>query len=351
MDAVVDPASAGPAEKGRTPCRVRRRPSPAFRGDKRGRRPFGYGKGGHGRPSPSSYGRRSPRPVRRGTVHWTVPSSSSPPVELVGPARIETQRDVGRGRSLGFRLRPLGRRPPHGVVATFMAKGAQLFEDADAGQALPLRPARVLRQHPVDLGPPGADLRLRLRLDAALVGELRRARSDHLPEGLPRHPKLSANLLDRLPVLDIYDRRLFAIDSTRASQTRLPLPLGARWTTRIRGSPLGADHLDTGSFFDACSQRRDGSDLRPAGRRPGGSLEKGRSEEEGRSARPTGATRPCRRRRRARALTRKRRSPGGPARTSSRGVRNRRARSATGGPGTAACRHRAGWACAPRPAR
>jgi hypothetical protein len=74
-----------------------------------------------------------------GTVHWTVPSSSSPPVELVGLARIEAQRHVGCRRGLALRLRPRGRIPPHGVITAPVAECLELFEDPDTGQPLALR--------------------------------------------------------------------------------------------------------------------------------------------------------------------------------------------------------------------
>jgi hypothetical protein len=105
------------------------------------------------------------------------------PVELVGLARIEAQRYIRGRRRFRLCLGPTGRVSPNGIVATVIAEAAQLLEDADMGQALALRPARVLGQKVVELGSPGPDLRL--RLDAALIGELRRARADHLPHRLP----------------------------------------------------------------------------------------------------------------------------------------------------------------------
>src|SRR5690606_4287565 len=105
-------------------------------------------------------------------------------------------RHVGRGRCLGLRLRPGRRVPPHGIVAAVIAESAQLLEDPDVGQAFALRPARVLRQQFIKLVPPRSDLRL--RLDPALIGELRRARPNDLPYRLPRNPQLAADLLDRL---------------------------------------------------------------------------------------------------------------------------------------------------------
>ena len=123
------------------------------------------------------------------------------PVELVGFARIEAQRHEGRGRRRTLRLRPRRCVAPHGVVAALVSERLQLLEDTDRRQPVALRLARVLCQHPVELVPPRPDLRLRLY--AALVGELRRARPHDLPHCLARDPKLATDLLDRLLVLKV----------------------------------------------------------------------------------------------------------------------------------------------------
>jgi hypothetical protein len=95
------------------------------------------------------------------------------PVELVSLSRIEAQRHVGRSGRFGLGFPPGGRIPSHGIVAAVITKGTKLFEDPDLRQALALRSSRVLGQKPVQFVPPGSDLRL--RLNAALVGELGRA--------------------------------------------------------------------------------------------------------------------------------------------------------------------------------
>ena len=138
-----------PRRRRRTPCRGRRRPSPfatglgpvaAIRGSPRGERPgrgsSGRGRAGHARPSPSWSRRRSERSVRRGAVRWTVPFSSSPPVELVGLARIEAERHVAYCRGFGLRPRPSSRIPAHGIMAAAKSQGPEFLEDPDGSQAL-----------------------------------------------------------------------------------------------------------------------------------------------------------------------------------------------------------------------
>jgi hypothetical protein len=121
------------------------------------------------------------------------------PVELVGLARIEAQRHVGGSRRLAFRPRPRRGVAPDRVVAALVAERLKLLEDPDHRQPIALRLAGVLRQHPIELILPRPDLRL--RLDAALVGELRRAGPDDPAHRVPRHAQFTADLLDRLLVL------------------------------------------------------------------------------------------------------------------------------------------------------
>jgi hypothetical protein len=118
------------------------------------------------------------------------------PVELVGLARIEAQRDISAGRRLPCCLRPTGRVSAHGVIAAIIAPVAQLLVDPDQRQSVALRSPRILGQHVVQFGPPGIDLRTRLR--GAVIGELGRPRSNDLAHRVPRQPQLSADLLDRL---------------------------------------------------------------------------------------------------------------------------------------------------------
>jgi hypothetical protein len=120
------------------------------------------------------------------------------PVELVGLARIEAQRNIGTGRGFLRHLRPTGRVAPNGIIAAAIAAVPQLFVDPNDGQTLPLRSPGILGQHRVQIRSPGVNLRS--GLSRAIVGELGRARSDDLAHRVPRHPQLPANLLDRLAI-------------------------------------------------------------------------------------------------------------------------------------------------------
>ena len=118
------------------------------------------------------------------------------PVELVGLARREAQRHEGRRRR-GRTLPSPGRRvPAHRVIAPRIAEPAQLLEDTDERQPLPARPGSVRRQQPVQLVPPGPDLRL--RLDFPLIDEFRRAAAQNPAHDLPGDVQLPADLLDGL---------------------------------------------------------------------------------------------------------------------------------------------------------
>ena len=158
------------------------------------------------------------------------------PVELVGFAGLETQRDICRRRRLALRPRPDGRIPAHGVIATVVAKGPEILEDANAVRRSRFG-FRAFRQHPVEFSAPGAELRL--RLDAALVGELRRAGSHHFPTGLSRDTQLPADLLDRLPLLKICPTD-FAIVSTTSIPNTAPDCLWNTMDHRIKGVPFGS---------------------------------------------------------------------------------------------------------------
>ena len=159
------------------------------------------------------------------------------PVELARLARREAERNVGRGRRLARPPLPGRRVSAHRVVAALVAQPAKLLEDPEQGHAFPARPGRVRGQQPVQLLTPGPDLRLGLR--AALVGELRLLRADHLAHRLPRHPQLAADRLDRLPLdeisaADLRDRlhNQHPDISSRATS-------GALWTPSFRGVPFG----------------------------------------------------------------------------------------------------------------
>ena len=85
------------------------------------------------------------------------------PVELVGLAPIEAQRNIGTRRRFTRRLRPAGRIAPDSIIAAVIAAVAQLLVDPDQRQPFALRAPGILHQQLVQLGAPGIDLRTRLR--------------------------------------------------------------------------------------------------------------------------------------------------------------------------------------------
>lgn len=105
------------------------------------------------------------------------------PVELVGLAWIEAQRDIGAGRRLLCRFRPTGRVSVHGIIAAVTAAFAHFLVDPDQCQAFPLRPSGILSQHVVQFGQRG--IHLRTRLPRAATGELGRISSDDFPHHGP----------------------------------------------------------------------------------------------------------------------------------------------------------------------
>lgn len=131
------------------------------------------------------------------------------PVKLEGFAGIEAQRHVGCGGGFGFRLRPTRGVAPDRIVAAFVAQGPELLEDPDASQMLSLRATGILGKQAIEFFTPRPDLRLGLH--GAFVAELGGPGADRLPDRLPRHAQLAADLLDRLAVLkmpkqDLRDR-------------------------------------------------------------------------------------------------------------------------------------------------
>lgn len=105
------------------------------------------------------------------------------PVELVGFARREDERDIGRGRPVPVILAPAPGVAPHRVVAAVVAEATQLLEQTNQRQAFACRLPFVHRQQLIEPSAPRADLGQRLRL--ALVTELRRPRPDDLANDLP----------------------------------------------------------------------------------------------------------------------------------------------------------------------
>jgi len=90
------------------------------------------------------------------------------PVELVGFARHEAQRHVGRRRRLPALLRPPPGVAPHRIVAAVVAAAAQLLEDPDQRQLLAGGLGGIAGQQVVELRRPSPELRSRLNLALVL---------------------------------------------------------------------------------------------------------------------------------------------------------------------------------------
>jgi hypothetical protein len=118
------------------------------------------------------------------------------PVELIGLAGRKAQRNEGADRC----GRPIALPSPciaaHSIVATFIAATAQVLENPDQRQPFASRLRLVRRQQLVKTFLPRPDPRQ--RLVPTLIAELSRLRTQNLPDNLPRHPKLTADRLDRL---------------------------------------------------------------------------------------------------------------------------------------------------------
>src|SRR5271157_713457 len=71
------------------------------------------------------------------------------PVELVGLARREGQRDEGARRRTRMRFAPAPRISPDGVVSASVAERPQLLENSDQRHPLARRRVRVPRQPPI----------------------------------------------------------------------------------------------------------------------------------------------------------------------------------------------------------
>ena len=120
------------------------------------------------------------------------------PVELIGFAGGETQRNERTNRSCRPIALPDTAIAPHSIVTALVTEIAQGLEDPDQRQPFAARFGLIRCQQLIQRILPGTDPRQRLL--AAFVTELRRLRSQNLPDNLPRNPQLAANRLDRLPL-------------------------------------------------------------------------------------------------------------------------------------------------------
>ena len=118
------------------------------------------------------------------------------PVELVGLARRERQRDEGARRRTRMLLPPTYRITANGGVAAVKAEPLQFLENADQRQTLARRFLPIGIQQSLEPFPPRP--KPRHRLPGSLVTKLSRARPNDFPHHLARNPQFAADLLDRL---------------------------------------------------------------------------------------------------------------------------------------------------------
>ena len=101
------------------------------------------------------------------------------PVELVGFARRERQRHIGRRRLARMRPAPGPRVAANGVVAAVVAQRPQFLENADQRQPFARCPLDIAAQQPVDLSLPAPELGTRLNLP--LIGKRRLSMAVEFP--------------------------------------------------------------------------------------------------------------------------------------------------------------------------
>ena len=161
------------------------------------------------------------------------------PVELVGLARREGQRDIGVDR----RLRPSTPGTgvaAHRVVPALVAERAQGLEHPDQGQPLTRRLRLVGSQQPIQLRLPAPQLRQ--RLDLARVGELGGTRAQHFAHRVARDVQLPDDLLDRLaPHEKLAPDPRNRVHALHPPTTRSKTRAGSPREPRRRGSKLDAD--------------------------------------------------------------------------------------------------------------
>ena len=121
------------------------------------------------------------------------------PVELVGLARLEGERDIGFCCPPALPLGPDPGIAAHIVVAALVPFEPKLVEQPLVGQTLALGPLRVGRQHRLECRDVGPELRHWLL--TPLVAPLRlHLRPNDRADRVPRQPELAGNRLDLLLV-------------------------------------------------------------------------------------------------------------------------------------------------------
>jgi len=160
------------------------------------------------------------------------------PVELVGLARRECQRDKGGGRRAGVRLRPAPRIATDRVISAFVAGRPQLLENPDERQPLASRRLGVRRQQPIEFPFPSSQLRARLHL--ALIGKRRVVRPQNFPNRIAGKLQGAGDLPDRLTL----DKMLAPYPTDRLHNQHPPPP-----ASRQSGHPIKPEN--GGSILDA----------------------------------------------------------------------------------------------------
>src|ERR1019366_9555306 len=148
------------------------------------------------------------------------------------------------------------------VVAARIAQPMQILEQADQRQTLPQRLARILRQHPIQIGLPTSQFGL--RLNVTLIGKRRLPRAQNLAHGVARHPQVARDLLDRLalgkmfppyPPDRLHNQHPPTPASERSRQPSNQRSGGQFWTPipRLRGSIFHAETQAT--LLEGCEWR------------------------------------------------------------------------------------------------
>src|SRR5271157_2461771 len=169
------------------------------------------------------------------------------PVELVGLARREGQRDEGARRRTRMRFAPAPRISPDGVVSASVAERPQLLENSDQRHPLARRRVRVPRQQPIEVFRPSTQLRPRLNLSPIEKRCLRR--SQDLAHRVARQLQVASDLPDRLAL-----NEMLAPYPTDRLHNQHPPPPASRQSrqpnkSEIRGSILAADPPPQGVTF------------------------------------------------------------------------------------------------------
>src|SRR5208337_4642855 len=180
------------------------------------------------------------------------------------------------------------------VVTALVAERPQLLENPNERQPLARWLAAVLQKQGIKPIAPRPDLRL--GLDIPFIAELRRLRTDDLPNHLPRNAKVAANRLDRHLPREIR-RTNFGY---RLHDQHLDLGLPNNQEACVDPYPRGPDWMPitpkTGSLFHADSHadhRRGSSATAASDPQPDRQRHRGDERTERRAARLASQHRKC----------------------------------------------------------